>query len=484
MNREYYKQKKQRMIYLRILACIVVILFIFINCIPISFYLRNKEPSGNSIVIGPMATSANDNAPVLIFGAKIANGSEQDTVYDFKVVYLDQDNNAPYYVWAVVDSVQYSMVPEDPGDVNYTDGCTHALPTPIELEPGNHTFHFTCSDGNYTCTTTPLSFSVDNPGPEYTPLGVYIVLMGIAGAIFAAVVSGFTIYKKGFVNKARITVVNPTPRHPFSPGEFKEFAARIDSELPDVNTRAPRTPSPPIEEYVTPLNAYTSFMPPDSGLLPPSTTEDYLINQDEPDTSGFQGGTVDDSTGIRTRPVDAGTSQQSNLPRATFIEENEDGESAVTPEEYPDGNINTSSDGSEPSIQVQSGQISQEDPRANDNEAGASFLKGDVDTNVKLESTHVTVPTKAIGLVEPRVEARLGKTMRISKYVCKQCKIKTLVKNPEPGCIYLCPRCEENLTLLARCKNCGSSLAMKSQEALLSSEVIIKCPICHEKVVI
>ena len=83
-----------------------------------------------------------DDAPQLL-GENPAYSQGKYTV--FRITYSDVENEMPEYIRVVIDGKAHDMYPADVNDHNVVDGKVYIYRA--QLSPGEHTFHFTCSDG-------------------------------------------------------------------------------------------------------------------------------------------------------------------------------------------------------------------------------------------------------------------------------------------------------------------------------------------------
>jgi len=90
----------------------------------------------------------NKNAPTLTGGMVVPLQGNQTTLFNFSVIYTDLDNNSPQYIKVFLNGNSFPMSPQNPLDVNYTDGCLFQLT--ITLQPGTYNYSFQCSDGKYS----------------------------------------------------------------------------------------------------------------------------------------------------------------------------------------------------------------------------------------------------------------------------------------------------------------------------------------------
>ncbi|NVM55244.1 MAG: Ig-like domain-containing protein, partial [Candidatus Helarchaeota archaeon] len=116
-----------------------------------------------------MGTNAEFNilnySPELALGSVNPESGNQNTQFNFSVVYTDQDNEHPEYINVLINEIPYSMEKQNSSDVNYTDGCLYHYST--YLLPGDYTYLFECNDGIFTDSTITselvVTYSFSNP---------------------------------------------------------------------------------------------------------------------------------------------------------------------------------------------------------------------------------------------------------------------------------------------------------------------------------
>ncbi|UCD93337.1 MAG: hypothetical protein JSV43_01405 [Methanobacteriota archaeon] len=97
---------------------------------------------------------------------------EPNTIFTFSVIYTNQDDLPPNYVYVNVSTnflaglgaVQnFNMTPENPGDTDYTDGARYQVSTTLTswvdqrfFEVPNHYFYFETQDANGTYANTTI----------------------------------------------------------------------------------------------------------------------------------------------------------------------------------------------------------------------------------------------------------------------------------------------------------------------------------------
>ncbi|MFX0098809.1 MAG: hypothetical protein ACFFCS_04450 [Candidatus Hodarchaeota archaeon] len=126
-----------------------------------------KFPNNTITYSGLSVSPVNDNAPVLLDGRVVpSRGFNSTTIYSFRTIYSDADNNAPMEVRVTVNGSQYIMVKKDPSDINYMDGCTYEYNLTIAT-PGIYQYFFNCTDGVYWASVGPFTGPVVNVPPYF-----------------------------------------------------------------------------------------------------------------------------------------------------------------------------------------------------------------------------------------------------------------------------------------------------------------------------
>jgi hypothetical protein len=103
---------------------------------------------------GWLGFEINDYAPVLSSGSLAPISGNQSTLFNFTVIYTDQDDNSPNYVNLILNSTVYPMYKQNSSDLDYTDGCIYEYTTFLTVDPYNYTFYFNTTDGIYSNSTT------------------------------------------------------------------------------------------------------------------------------------------------------------------------------------------------------------------------------------------------------------------------------------------------------------------------------------------
>jgi subtilisin family serine protease len=103
----------------------------------------------------------NIRPPTLANGSVFPPGGNNGTVFNFSVYYSDYEGSAPSYVRVHLDGAPHAMAG---AASNYTVGGWYRYET--ALSPGNHTYLFNASDGDYVNATPQVSGS---PRVNYPP---------------------------------------------------------------------------------------------------------------------------------------------------------------------------------------------------------------------------------------------------------------------------------------------------------------------------
>ena len=111
----------------------------------------------------------NEISPNLMMPSVYPLIGNQYTDFIFTVVYEDSENNAPLYVYVVINETFYPMEKQEPSDSDYTDGCIYQHITTLYIASHNYTYYFECFDGKYYIITNTFSNLKVNPANEYVP---------------------------------------------------------------------------------------------------------------------------------------------------------------------------------------------------------------------------------------------------------------------------------------------------------------------------
>ncbi len=118
--------------------------------------------------------SPNFNVPDLLSPSLSLPSGNENTPFNFSVVYKDLDNNTARNIGVMIDGQLFPMVKIDPLDMNYVDGCQYYVIA--RLPPGTHNYYFTAFDGRYSNNTNSQS------GPIVTRLNSNVPVLS-GGAV-------------------------------------------------------------------------------------------------------------------------------------------------------------------------------------------------------------------------------------------------------------------------------------------------------------
>ncbi|NMC04653.1 MAG: PKD domain-containing protein [Candidatus Lokiarchaeota archaeon] len=128
-----------------------------------SYYFTASDGNATAstpVASGPIVTSISSNQPpVLVNGGVSPARGTPGTSLMFSVGYWDADNDAPESIFVYIAGSNYSsvagsnytMTKQQPGDMNYTDGCLYVASVTLPL--GIHEYMFWCSCGMYGAAT-------------------------------------------------------------------------------------------------------------------------------------------------------------------------------------------------------------------------------------------------------------------------------------------------------------------------------------------
>ena len=91
----------------------------------------------------------NEDSPILTSGSVLPELGDQFSLFNFTVIYTDQNNNSPEFVNVSINGTINAMEKVDPLDFNYSDGCLYQFLTYLNPDSYNYTYYFNCSDGKY-----------------------------------------------------------------------------------------------------------------------------------------------------------------------------------------------------------------------------------------------------------------------------------------------------------------------------------------------
>ncbi len=104
---------------------------------------------------GLTVSSTNIAPPSLSSGALFPTSGNLYSIFTYRVIYTDADNNAPYYMRVYIDGTAYTMSKENESDNTYTDGCAYVYSR--TLASGSHTYYFYAHDAFLATSTSSVS---------------------------------------------------------------------------------------------------------------------------------------------------------------------------------------------------------------------------------------------------------------------------------------------------------------------------------------
>ncbi len=110
-------------------------------------------------------TIKNDN-PTLTSPSLTPTSGNTTTLFNYTVNYTDGDNHPPNFIYLFINSTNYSIIPEDITDTDFTDGKIYYYQT--TLAEGNYSYYFNTSDV-FNTTSTMVTYApnvTDNAAPS------------------------------------------------------------------------------------------------------------------------------------------------------------------------------------------------------------------------------------------------------------------------------------------------------------------------------
>ncbi|MFX1382392.1 MAG: hypothetical protein ACFFBP_08075, partial [Promethearchaeota archaeon] len=177
---------------------------------PDNQYYWRLRPTYNNLLGGwsyfNFYIEPNDFMPLLINGSVNPKLGNSRTQFNFTVIYIDYDNNAPIYVNLIIDGSIFSMNKINILDILYSDGCIYFIELYLTPKIENYTYHFECYDGLFSNITFEYSdlkvisdhSEPDNPieGPDYLFFMVIGLTLGSVSLISISAVIVYIIWKK------------------------------------------------------------------------------------------------------------------------------------------------------------------------------------------------------------------------------------------------------------------------------------------------
>ncbi len=120
------------------------------------------------VKIGPFVPI--NHEPILTDGKVSPMIGDQNTNFEFSVIYTDIDNDFPSYVHVIINGTWVSMIIDNVSDNNFIDGCKFKFSTSLNPARFNYTYYFECSDGTllgYSDTYSNLSVPISQTNQIY-----------------------------------------------------------------------------------------------------------------------------------------------------------------------------------------------------------------------------------------------------------------------------------------------------------------------------
>lgn len=103
--------------------------------------------------------------PVLSNGTVTPLTGDTNTIFNFTIVYIDIENDAPIKIQVIIENKHHDMIAINLGDTNYFDGKAYYYET--KLTAGEYLYHFECADGyNGTDITSDITLIVTAITPQ------------------------------------------------------------------------------------------------------------------------------------------------------------------------------------------------------------------------------------------------------------------------------------------------------------------------------
>jgi DNA-directed RNA polymerase subunit RPC12/RpoP len=390
-------------------------------------------------VTGTNATLApNAHVPAIAPATVTPIVGNSTTTFVFNATYTDLDDNASAFMNLVVngpqfDNVTIPMLLGIPNDTSFSTGVPYFYSLTY-LRPGNYTFYFTCSDGEFTNTTVAQTLTVllqsahspffedisVNPpsgtiGPaNFTFSATYIDVDNNAPASFAVVING---------TSHTMAQVNPNDTFYFAgcaftstvslePGNYSYYFTASDS------MHANSTTTYLLVVNVQPVNKPWSFL-------------------------GFLGSTA----GIITIAIIAAGVV---VVVAVVTVKRKKSRTAVSPK------------------------IKQ--PRS----IRAAPSKGKTLTDTFQSKTAVP-PPGAYGMAPAAVTATATLP---ANYMCDACGQQLQLQAVDPARTYTCPVCQQPMLRILACPHCGAPMSLPQDEVSKYMGSEMQCPSCQKVFVV
>ncbi len=177
-----------------------------------------------------------DDAPELI-GENPAYSQGKYTV--FRITYSDVENEMPQYIRVVIDEKTYDMYPADINDRNVVDGKVYIYRA--RLSPGEHTFHFVCSDGTNVVSSEDQKIDVQ-PSSDIL---MYAIAAFLAAGILIVLFVSYRIRK---LKKGSAEIEETEESEKAQPSSQRAVGSSLDKRRLWRNKRGNEPDMSPIKE--------------------------------------------------------------------------------------------------------------------------------------------------------------------------------------------------------------------------------------------
>jgi hypothetical protein len=195
-----------------------------------------------------------NNVPILSEPGITPSEGDTETEFTFTVHYYDADNDAPTFIWIVIDNRSYNMTLINGGLSNGTYEYN------TKLMEGTHTYYFTTSDGIDTVTTDNFTVEIKKTGKvsDDEILWWWLILLIIVIIILLLIL--FLIVRRKKKEEEKVEGGSPPP------------VAPVEEPVPPTLSIEPTEKSP--EEQVSVSQQVNVVLPSQMSLIEDSNMEE------------------------------------------------------------------------------------------------------------------------------------------------------------------------------------------------------------------
>ncbi len=128
-----------------------------------------EEFSGNWSNYFTFDLISNYFTPSLVNPLVTPKVGDEFTMFNFTVVYFDQDNNIPQSINLTLNGITFTMAKLNFLDNNYIDGSIYQFLTFLPIDSNNYSYSFSCSDGKYSSISPTYNNLEVNPSNYFAP---------------------------------------------------------------------------------------------------------------------------------------------------------------------------------------------------------------------------------------------------------------------------------------------------------------------------